>query len=65
MENGRTVKRMNHDYAHCFDFRDDCPKKCFRAELVRDLSKYENPVVSWMHFEGTEECMRKDGDGNG
>ena len=31
---------MNHDYAHCADFKDDCPKKCFRAKLVRDLQKY-------------------------
>lgn len=24
---------MNHDYAHCLDFCDDCPEECFRAKL--------------------------------
>lgn len=54
---------MNHDYAHCLDFKDDCPSECFRAQLSRDL---ENIIpipywVSWMHFKGTEEC-KKEGD---
>ena len=60
---------MNHDYAHCLDFREDCPKKCFRAQLVRDLKRYGklypyavNTPVSWLHFAGTEECLRKDGE---
>ena len=63
---------MNHDYAHCLDYKDDCPKECFRAQLVRDLRKYGNLApyainipVTWMHFEGTEECMRKDGEEHG
>lgn len=63
---------MNHDYAHCFDFTNDCPKDCFRAQLARDLLKYGklapyaiNFPVSYMHFKGTDECPRKDGDADG
>lgn len=51
---------MNHDYAHCLDFDETCPKKCFRAQLVREIR--ENPAIaprtSWMRLKGTEECMR-------
>ena len=53
---------MNHDYAHCRDFKDDCPKGCFRAQLVRDLyerSFSEKIVVSWANLKGTEECPLK------
>lgn len=56
---------MNHDYAHCAGFRKDCPKKCFRAQLVRDLEQWDKElsegkyhIVSWMHLEGTEECIK-------
>ncbi len=52
---------MNHDYSHCLDFNDSCPKKCFRAELVRDLRSRKDMVgvpVSWMHFKGTDECPK-------
>lgn len=58
---------MNHDYAHCADFTDKCPKKCFRAQLVRDLKKYGklapyaiNFPISWQHFKGTEECKKRE-----
>ena len=57
---------MNHDYAHCLDFCDDCPKECFRAKLVREMWMYGNLApyvfnrpISWMHLKGTEECKRK------
>lgn len=51
---------MNHDYAHCLDFTKDCPKSCFRAELVRDLEKHPGPgPVGWMHLKGVE-CPKKD-----
>ena len=50
---------MNHDYEHCIDYKDDCPKDCFRAELVRDLEKnFPDKEVSWMDFEGTGECKK-------
>ena len=50
---------MNHDYAHCLDYKSTCPKKCFRGELVRDLQRQPYPLpASWMHFKGTSECMR-------
>ena len=51
---------MNHDNAHCLDYKYDCPKECFRGQLVRDV--LDNPqvmVVSWMSFEGTDECMKE------
>lgn len=55
---------MNHDYAHCADYvKGKCPLSCFRAELTQD---YENRKygdlhwlpVSWMHFKGTQECLK-------
>ena len=57
---------MNHDYAHCAGFSQDCPKKCFRAQLVRDLKLHITDIrlpVTWIDFRGTTECMRgiKDG----
>jgi hypothetical protein len=51
--------KMNHDYAHCIDCTDDCPKDCFRAQLVRDLDKVPISRVSWMSFKGTEECKKE------
>ena len=45
---------MNHDYAHCIDFTDDCPKDCFRAELVREALDKHWAIVDWMHFKGDE-----------
>lgn len=54
---------MNHDYAHCVDYKPDCPKNCFRAQLVRDLENIDRRIpLSWMHFRGTDECPRKDGE---
>ena len=53
-------KTMNHDYAHCIDFKDDCPKECFRAQLVRDLERnFPYMEVSWMNFKDTHECELK------
>ena len=52
---------MNHDYAHCADFTEKCPKKCFRAQLVRDLDNADLPselCLSWMNFKGTDECLK-------
>lgn len=51
----------NHDYEHCADYTSDCPVRCFRGALVRDLERQPYIPVSWMHFRGTEECMQKDG----
>lgn len=54
---------MNHDYAHCADFTEDCPKECFRAQLTRDLKRRINLgglPLTWMHFKGTEECKKKE-----
>ena len=51
---------MNHDYAHCIDCTDVCPDECFRAQLVRSLPP--NLPVSFMSFEGTDECLKYKGD---
>ena len=51
---------MNHDYAHCMDYRDDCPMECFRARLTKDALDKHYTIVSFMHFEGTEECKREE-----
>ena len=53
---------MTHDYVHCLNFKEDCPKKCFRAQLMRDLMKrphYEQIATSWATLKGTEECPMK------
>lgn len=47
---------MNHDYAHCSDFKETCPMDCFRAQLVRDLRFNLRNRVSWIHFYGNGEC---------
>lgn len=53
---------MNHDYEHCADYTDACPKKCFRAKLTKEIltnpTLVQNWCVSWMHLKGTGECMR-------
>ena len=50
---------MNHDYAHCADYRDDCPEECFRAQLTRDLKGHAY-IATFASFYGTEECLRND-----
>ena len=53
---------MNHDYAHCSDYRKDCPKECFRAQLVRDLKQRTDLFglpFTWMSFKGTKECKKE------
>ena len=55
---------MNHDYAHCMDYTDDCPKECFRAQITKDLMQWTNTkgiLFSWMSFKGTDECKQKEG----
>lgn len=52
---------MNHDYAHCMDYSTNCPKDCFRARLTKEALDKHYAIVSFMHFEGTDECKRKDG----
>ena len=54
---------MNHDYAHCSDYTPDCPKDCFRAELIRDLKQRVDLLgltFTFMHLKGTEECKQKE-----
>ena len=47
---------MNHDYAHCMDYTENCPKECFRGQLVRDLDGVPINRVRWTSFKGTDEC---------
>ena len=46
---------MNHDYAHCSDFKETCPFECFRAQLVRDLRYNPQRFTSWIHFKLTDD----------
>lgn len=46
---------MNHDYAHCSDFKETCPFECFRAQLVRDLRYNPQRFTSWIHFRLTDD----------
>lgn len=53
---------MNHDYAHCLDYyqnKAQCPKGCFRAQLVEDLKNISLQYTTWAHFAGTDECPLK------
>ena len=53
---------MNHDYAHCLDFDEGCPKECFRAQLTKDLKQRTDLVgipLTWMSFKGTSECKKE------
>ena len=48
---------MNHDYAHCLDFKKSCPRKCFRAQQCRDLMVNFIPIpLTWQHFKGGGGC---------
>lgn len=49
---------MNHDAAHCANYKKDCPDSCYRAQLTKELLDYERyPFpVSWVKFGGTDEC---------
>lgn len=53
---------MNHDYAHCADYNEDCPKTCFRGLLVRDLPNVPDYLpITWVHFDGTQYCKKRYG----
>lgn len=52
---------MNHDYAHCMDYRDDCPMECFRARLTKEALDKHWTMACFMHFEKTDECKREEG----
>lgn len=56
---------MNHDYAHCMDYRDDCPMECFRARLMKEALDKHYTIVSFMYFENTDECKREGDQDNG
>lgn len=63
----RSVTAMDHDYAHCRDYRKDCPEECFRARLTKEAIEihYNSPHMTWFDFAGTEVCKRKEREGNG
>lgn len=59
--------KMNHDHVYCIDYTEKCPKRCFRAQLVRDLEQWDKElpegkhhIVSWTHIKGTMECPLKE-----
>ena len=53
---------MNHDRVHCANYSDDCPKGCFRGELVRDLKRMHkdrwDSSASFADLEGTDGCLK-------
>ena len=56
---------MNHDYTHCLDASEDCPKECFRYQLVDDLKHAnERMLISWANLKGTAECMKGEQNGD-
>ena len=51
---------MNHDYCHCLDYDETCPKQCFRSQLMEDLKgrKDLNGVpLTYSHLKGTSSCL--------
>ena len=60
---------MNHDYAHCLDFKPSCPRSCFRARLARDLQtnmeQYIGMTFSYMRFRGSGLCQIEDDEQEG
>ena len=54
---------MNHDAAHCLDYKKDkCPKTCYRAKLTEELRNIDYRLpTSWAHFKGAKYCpIRKE-----
>lgn len=52
---------MNHDYTHCADYSNACPKSCFRGQLVEDLKHRLDLLCltfSYAHLMGTDECPK-------
>lgn len=55
---------MNHDYAHCADYNEKCPKNCFRGALVRDLVNMPDYLpITFSNFKGTQYCEMEKQDG--
>ena len=53
----RVMNTMNHDYAHCADYNEKCPKHCFRGALVRDLVNVPDYLpITFSNFKGTQYC---------
>ena len=52
---------MNHENAHCLEFRKDCPQECRRAQMSRDLENQNmaGTWVSYASFIGTDECPKR------
>lgn len=53
---------MNHDATHCLDYRKNCPKDCYRAQLTEELKHRKDLYylpISWAHLEGTILCEKK------
>lgn len=50
---------MNHDATHCYDHSDECPKDCYRAQLVEDLRRTKYPwPVAWAMLKHTDLCPK-------
>lgn len=51
---------MNHDAAHCYDYKPGvCPKSCYRAQLTEELNRiYYDLPTTWAYFKGTRYCPK-------
>jgi len=50
---------MNHDFTHCAEYSNACPKSCFRGQLTEDLKNRPDLfglTFSYAYFRGTDEC---------
>jgi len=52
-----------NDYTYCSDWRETCPKSCFRAEITDNMRPLKvGEEYSFAHFKGTDECVLTHGD---
>lgn len=53
---------MNHDMAHCMNYNQSCPNRCYRATLTKDLenrrAELRNIATAWANFRDTDECPK-------
>lgn len=50
---------MNHDATHCFDYCEECPEDCYRAQLTEELRRIKYPwPVSYSSLKYTDMCPK-------
>lgn len=54
--------KMNHDAAHCLDWRLDCPRECYRAQLTLEVELCDDLKgipLTWAFLGGSDECLKR------